>query len=84
MGFAPVSANVTTCFSKDNESCFRALENAKRTADYLSRANVGAFSESFVNDGQKSCDRAVSVVGVKNSICNRPTSATALSLCLMT
>ncbi|MDY3095295.1 MAG: phosphoribosylformylglycinamidine synthase subunit PurQ, partial [Eubacteriales bacterium] len=65
VGFAPVSANVTTCFSKDNESCFRALENAKRTADYLSRANVGAFSECFVNDGQKSCDRAVSVVGVK-------------------
>lgn len=65
MGFAPVSAIVTTCFSKDNESCFRALENAKRAADYLSRANVGAFSECFVNDGQKSCDRAVSVVGVK-------------------
>ena len=65
VGFAPVSATVTTCFSKDNESCFRALENAKRTADYLSRANVGAFSECFVNDGQKSCDRAVSVVGVK-------------------
>lgn len=65
MGFAPVSAVVTTCFSKDNESCFRALENAKRTADYLSRANVGAFSESFVIDGQKSFDRTVSVVGVK-------------------
>ncbi|MDY5630440.1 MAG: hypothetical protein SPF28_04365, partial [Eubacteriales bacterium] len=65
VGFAPVSAVVTTCFSKDNESCFRALENAKRAADYLSRANVGAFSECFVNDGQKSCDRAVSVVGVK-------------------
>lgn len=64
-GFAPVSAVVTTCFSKDNESCFRALENAKRAADYLSRANVAAFSESFVNDGQKSCDCAVSVVGVK-------------------
>ena len=65
VGFAPVSANVTTCFSKDNESCFRALENAKRMADYLSRANVGAFSECFVNDGRKSFDRAVSVVGVK-------------------
>lgn len=65
VGFAPVSATVTTCFSKENESCFRALENAKRTADYLSRANVAAFSESFVNDGQKSCDCAVSVVGVK-------------------
>lgn len=65
VGFAPVSAVVTTCFSKDNESCFRALENAKRTADYLSRANVGAFSESFVIDGQKSFDRTVSVVGVK-------------------
>lgn len=65
VGFAPVSAVVTTCFSKDNESCFRALESAKRTADYLSRANVGAFSECFVNDGQKSFDRAVSVVGVK-------------------
>ena len=65
VGFAPVSAVVTTCFSKDNESCFRALENAKRTADYLSRANVGAFSECFVNDGQKSCDHAVSVVGMK-------------------
>lgn len=34
-------------------------------ADYLSRANVGAFSECFVNDGRKSFDRAVSVVGVK-------------------
>lgn len=65
VGFAPVSATVTTCFSKENESCFRALENAKRTADYLSRANVAAFSESFVNNGQKSCDCAVSVVGVK-------------------
>ncbi len=64
-GFAPVSAVVTTCFSKDNESSFSALENAKRTADYLSRANVGALSESFVNEGQKSFDCAVSVVGVK-------------------
>ena len=82
VGFAPVSAVVTTCFSKDNESCFRALENAKRTADYLSRANVGAFSESFVNDGQKSFDRTVSVVGVKKLDMQSPTpSATADGCC---
>lgn len=64
-GYVPVSAVVTSYFSKDNRSCFSALENAKRTSEFLEKANISASHESFVTNGFVGAGQSVAVAGVK-------------------